>query len=188
MELSEKVKKGMECCTCIDDRDTCVECPYNGTYRKGTCIAALGVDNLTYIRELEARVAELDKMCDLQQENASAAIRECAEAKAWFLEQIKVYADKLAEYERPNKPLTIEEIEAEYERTVPVGIDCAYVVEFREDEYVTRCLIDRMGSVIVAAWNCEAMDLQFECDYGKTWRCWPRRPTEEERKAAEWDD
>ena len=24
--------------------------------------------------------------------------------------------------------------------------------------------------------------------YGKTWRCWLRRPTDEERKAAKWDD
>ena len=25
------------------------------------------------------------------------------------------------------------------------------------------------------------------CDYGKTWRCWAEKPTEEERKAAEWE-
>lgn len=25
-------------------------------------------------------------------------------------------------------------------------------------------------------------------NYGKTWRCWSRRPTEAERKAAEWDE
>lgn len=24
-------------------------------------------------------------------------------------------------------------------------------------------------------------------DYGKTWRCWAEKPTEEERKAAEWE-
>lgn len=24
-------------------------------------------------------------------------------------------------------------------------------------------------------------------DYGKTWRCWSAKPTEEERKEAEWD-
>ena len=25
------------------------------------------------------------------------------------------------------------------------------------------------------------------CDYGKTWRCWTARPTDEQRKAAKWD-
>ena len=24
--------------------------------------------------------------------------------------------------------------------------------------------------------------------YGSSWRCWPRKPTDEERKAAKWDD
>ena len=26
-----------------------------------------------------------------------------------------------------------------------------------------------------------------ETEYGKTWRCWSRKPTDEERKAAKWD-
>jgi hypothetical protein len=26
-----------------------------------------------------------------------------------------------------------------------------------------------------------------KCNYGKTWRCWAEKPTEEERKAAEWE-
>lgn len=104
------------------------------------------------------------------------------------LAYIQRLESKLAEYEKPNKPLPIGEIVAEYERTVPLGIDCAYVVEFREEGYVTRCLIDRMGAAVVAAWNCGAIDLLFERDYGKTWRCWPRKPTDKERKAAKWDD
>lgn len=104
------------------------------------------------------------------------------------LSYIRELEAKVAEPGKPNKPLTLDEIVAEYGRTVPLGIDCGYVVEFREEGYVTRCLIDRIGSVVVAAWNCEAIDLLFERDYGKTWRCWPRRPTEEERKAAEWDE
>lgn len=27
-----------------------------------------------------------------------------------------------------------------------------------------------------------------EADYGITWRCWTARPTEEQRKAVEWDE
>ena len=28
----------------------------------------------------------------------------------------------------------------------------------------------------------------FDIDYGKTWRCWTSRPTNEQRKAVEWDE
>lgn len=35
----------------------------------------------------------------------------------------------------------------------------------------------------------EEPEIMFKRNYyGKTWRCWSRRPTEEERKAARWDD
>jgi hypothetical protein len=183
MKLSEKVKRGMT--HCIESK-ACIECPYDGRDFP-RCFMRIGEDALAYIRELEARVAELDKRCEANALNATIAIREREETKLRCLEQIKVYADKLAEYEKPNKPLTMDEIVAEYGRTVPQGIGCAYVVEFKEDGYVTRCIIDQMGSVVVAAWNCEAIGLLIEHDYGKTWRCWPRRPTEEGRKAAKWD-
>ena len=186
MELSEKIKKGLSMCALPDGPiNKCVLCPYGAV---PGCDQAMKTEALAYIRALEAKVAELDKRCDAYMLNATTAILELEETKLRCLEQIKVYTDKLAEYEKPNKPLTMDEIVAEYGRTVPQGIDCAYVVEFKEDGYVTRCIIDQMGSVVVAAWNCEAIDLMLEHDYGKTWRCWPRRPTEEERKAAEWDD
>ena len=28
----------------------------------------------------------------------------------------------------------------------------------------------------------------WEHDYGKTWRCWPRKPTPEQMEAAEWEE
>lgn len=28
----------------------------------------------------------------------------------------------------------------------------------------------------------------FDADYGKTWRCWTARPTDEQREAAKWDE
>ena len=150
MKTPDEIKRGAELCANGVDEGFCMSvCPYRGGAYGLRCIEAVAKDCLTYIRQLEARVAE---------------------------------------YEKPNKPLTIDEMVAEYGQTVPLGIDCSYVVEFREDGYMTRCLIDRMGQVVVAAWNCEAIDLLFERDYGKTWRCWPRRPTDEEREAAKWDE
>ena len=39
--------------------------------------------------------------------------------------------------------------------------------------------------------NTFGREVEFEPDneeYGKTWRCWSARPTEEQRKAVKWDD
>lgn len=33
----------------------------------------------------------------------------------------------------------------------------------------------------------EALELDSE-NYGKTWRCWTAKPTDEQRKAVKWDD
>ena len=143
MELSDKVKKGLECCTCIDDRDMCEECPYNGTYRKGTCITALEADALSYIRELETKVAE---------------------------------------YEKPLKPMTWEE----------AMMDDFYL-EMRDGAYLDNALnefaVDMPddGHVIMTVHNHGGLRLERD-DYGKTWRAWPRRPTDEEREAAKWDE
>lgn len=44
------------------------------------------------------------------------------------------------------------------------NVYCAYFIGDEDEEYLTRA------------------------DYNKTWRCRPRKPTDEERKAAKWDD
>ena len=39
------------------------------------------------------------------------------------------------------------------------------------------------GSIL---WNDETMN--EECEYGKIWMCWDKRPTDEQREAVKWDD
>ncbi len=39
-------------------------------------------------------------------------------------------------------------------------------------------------TVMTQGWLFEG----YHADYGKTWRCWTSRPTDEQRKAAKWDD
>ena len=93
----------------------------------------------------------------------------------------------LRRYEPPIRPLTLWEARnADYcyfesntkgtsTQVVLLGMDKAvgrdiYVelLEFGEDvEY------------------CEYANLE---GYGKTWRCWPRKPTDEEREACEWEN
>ena len=165
MELSEKVKKGLETCENYN-LDECAICPY-GDMAAMDCAITLKVDALAYIRELEARLGEANKTSD--------------DLRA-----------KLAKYEKPLvplKPMTLDEAyEADYcyiednvkgssePHVVFLGMMTANsrnekrveIMEFGEDvDYCVKL-------------SCEA--------YGKTWRCWSRRPTEEERKAAEWDE
>lgn len=49
---------------------------------------------------------------------------------------------------------------------------CAYI------SFVTACIPDNDG--------CYEFSLRLK-DYGKTWRCWATRPTDEEREAAAFD-
>lgn len=75
------------------------------------------------------------------------------------------------------KPLTVEELQ---EDTV-----CWY--EERNDNIVpveiVRCT-SFIGMYFIG-WDVRIEEKKWE--YGKTWRCWAEKPTEEERKAAEWE-
>lgn len=79
------------------------------------------------------------------------------------------------------KPLTVEEasetIETvwyEYYRNpivIPADVVYSHSANFLE--------IHKLGAISVMSMREDA--------YGKTWRCWAEKPTEEERKAAEWE-
>lgn len=88
-------------------------------------------------------------------------------------------------YDPPVKPLTWEE-----------AITDDYYLEQRGDEYVDMALNTLAMSTdgpepglrdcIHFVTHSEEDVKLMRFDYGKTWRCWPRRPTEEERRAAAW--
>ena len=85
----------------------------------------------------------------------------------------------------PQKPLTLEQT---LEKRV-VYLEFKHlllqepVVMFRAwNEWEDAEIIhyDRIG--------CQYSNIDCEeNDYGKTWRCWAEKPTEEEREAAEWE-
>lgn len=76
------------------------------------------------------------------------------------------------------KPLTVEELQ---EDTV-----CWY--EERNDN-IAPAEIGRCTSFIAMYFIGGDVPIEEKkWDYGKTWRCWAEKPTEEERKAAEWCD
>ena len=55
-----------------------------------------------------------------------------------------------------------------------------YHPELGDEGYYDSVLIDYVG--------CNFDEQFFENEYCKTWRCWTKCPTEEQRKAAKWDD
>ena len=59
-------------------------------------------------------------------------------------------------------------------------------------EFVTRPVIcvhredDARKPYITFAWQYGTFSWETE-DYGKTWRCWTARPTDEQREAVKWE-
>lgn len=107
----------------------------------------------------------------LQKEETSAAARAAA----------------IRRYTPPLKPMTLEE---------------AYEAEYCYLEHDTKGMdtqIVMLGMMSTNARNESRVEIlefgedadycgKLECsDYGKTWRCWSRKPTDEERSAAEWE-
>lgn len=164
MKTPDEVKKGLECCErhYVDLWENhCSGCSYIS--REG-CTREMLDDAIELIRQLESRLVEANKTSD--------------ELKA-----------KLAEYEKPLVPMALEEAKS----MVGVWVEddgCCW----GDDEPHPVLYHARVNREWAAF-----MDRDFEKDgdeyryfaedeYGKTWRCWSRRPTDEERKAAKWDD
>ena len=77
----------------------------------------------------------------------------------------------------PQKPLTLEELSDETDM---------YWVE-NEDGCFPVLLWDKSYCFSTFSQFGTEQDVELNNDdYGKTWRCWAEKPTEEERKAAEW--
>lgn len=95
----------------------------------------------------------------------------------------KLRAATLRRYNPPIKPMTMEEA---FEHTVNV--------ELKDGGRVRRITLPvaaRMARAIeiFVPRNIsqeDAIVLPHD-NYGKTWRCWERKPTDEERSAAEWE-
>ena len=69
--------------------------------------------------------------------------------------------------------------------------DICYV-ELRTEDYILPCIVGSPGDgdVIYVKPLSAGFSRIFPRreDYGKNWRCWTARPTDEQRKAVKWDD
>lgn len=88
--------------------------------------------------------------------------------------------------EPENRPLTLEEAEAYCAK----GPDAEPLwVEFREKCAISRWIFavippDVFDRPVLSDWIATGM----REEYGKEWRCWPRKPTPEQMAAAEWEE
>lgn len=76
------------------------------------------------------------------------------------------------------KPMTLEEVKGANRAWIEVmaeGWDVQFVEMFK-----------RRGGVVFQTPGSEQWYGVLYDDYGRTWRCWERKPTDEERSAAEW--
>lgn len=79
----------------------------------------------------------------------------------------------------PKKVLTLEEV-------LQAIKDCK-TIWIEDEEEPNNTGIDP-GCDNVRYWlNKTVIKDEIRACYGKTWRCWAEKPTEEERKAAEWE-
>ena len=86
------------------------------------------------------------------------------------------FAAALRRYEPPCRPMTLEELKShtKAQDAAPVWLDDIEEMSNTGWTY----------SHIISDW-LHGFD---ERTYGKEWRCWPRKPTEGERREAKWND
>lgn len=88
----------------------------------------------------------------------------------------------------PKKPMDlVDAIEADdpvWIEYVHTFMDMEVIKIYTVDYFESRFFVD--GTLIGKRINEKSMLLKKD-DYGKTWRCWAEKPTDEERKAAEWE-
>ncbi len=83
------------------------------------------------------------------------------------------------------KPMTLEELMSDGDAD-DEGTKVAYH-ERRSDGAVIAALISAEYRTICYEGDDMGEWIE-ESEYGRTWRCWRSRPTDEERKAADWDE
>ena len=87
----------------------------------------------------------------------------------------------LRRYTPPLKPMERQELPRHY--LMPCWIE-------RIGEKTYPDLLDKDSTGFYGKFenlNARETDYLFYANYGRTWRCWARRPTDEERSAAEWE-
>ena len=176
-----KVIKGLECCTKFSDR-TCKDCPYQP--------AIVKIDYLCYNNLMLDALELLKGQEPITNTSISIAI-ECLlhPQDADDSDMVKaidtaVHAMRSLKTQKP-RVLTLEEVEDALDTVVWVD---RQQVENSSDEYALITAYSRKLGYVDLKFIDGGWGRFTYAWYGKTWRCWDKRPYEEERKAVKWDD
>lgn len=91
-----------------------------------------------------------------------------------------VTLEELERLKGPQKPLPLEEF-------FPGGVERfpdVVWIEFK-GEHIIDVWTPRNSGEDFILWYCQ---IDEKDQYNKTWRCWLSKPTDEERRAAEWEE
>lgn len=133
--------------------------------------------------EMEINTIELNRghiarmECHNSECNARGPMTKWHDTEEKAIESARAAA--LRRYTPQIKPMTLEEVlwtEGE------IYVD--YAGEF--DTWACRCFINSTTEEVTVHCIEETETLDFSA-YNRTWRCWSRKPTDEERSAAEWE-
>lgn len=119
--------------------------------------------------------------------NSPVVIWDEEKVKGMTEEEKKAYAREAALHraEPEMRPLTLEEVKAHCAK----GPDAEPLyIEFSHRTTLSRwILVSPNIECNEPATVTRYLDI-WEQDYGKTWRCWPRKPTPEQMAAAKWEE
>lgn len=92
-------------------------------------------------------------------------------------------AAALRRYVEPNRVLTLDEVTGSNE-------PCVFLeIKGKEPIWACDCVISsNLNGVNISFIGDRGCTLVAIFDYCKTWRCWLRRPTDEERQSVAWEE
>ena len=115
---------------------------------------------------------------------------ECNVLAADALALIRQQRERIKELEagRTARVMTLEELEDALDTVV--WVEEPEFENFADHYALIMAYSHKVGFVRVSFGFAEMpVDCEYEYeDYGKKWRCWTQRPTDEQRKAVKWDE
>ena len=107
--------------------------------------------------------------------------------------EAEAYEAAMQRWQEPNRVLTLEEVQClayvEYDRHHVLSVEYRAIIKGAENVF-RPCVIahDRMRMVeIWEIYDGARMTLMEKSMYGKSWRCWLRKPTQEEMEDTSWE-
>ncbi len=142
------------------------------------CGAEMLVDAMSYYREGE-RVWEAYSCCSNGDCGAEGPKKECVKDREEAMRIVRAAA--LRRYTPPIKPMPLKEV---WREDAPMWVEGKSGALWIGDFYAS---MDTRNAWEVQTFGSAKPRLLLEDYYNKNWRCWERKPTDEERSAAEWE-